>query len=364
MTLSLDDYKFEPNLAAAFTLPSRWYTFPEFLEAEKEKIFARTWQAVARTADLQRPGDFVACELTGEPLVITRGTDNILRGFFNVCRHRAGQVASGKGNRKSLQCQYHGWTYNLEGKLMKTPEFEGVENFEPADFCLQAVRVETWGPLVFVNLDAQAESLAGMFGEIMPETKHIALEKMSLVERRDYVVKSNWKVYVDNYLEGYHIPIAHPGLFRMVDYDQYKVETRQFHSLQHSPLRPARGAAKPPYADLEADANVLYYWVFPNLMLNLYPDNISINIILPIDQETTLTIFEWYFLEGGSGEAWETLQQGIAFSDQVQLEDIEICQAVQRGLRSRAYTQGRFSVKRENGVHHFHSLVHEFLKRP
>ena len=365
MSLSLDDYIFEPDLARAATLPARWYTHPDFLAEEKEKIFARTWQVVARVIELQRPGDFVTVDLLGEPLVLTRGTDGVLRGFYNVCRHRAGQVATGKGNRKSLQCQYHGWTYSLDGALNKTPEFEGVENFDPGKFCLQPVRVETFGPLVFANLDANASPLAESLGEILNETAFYPFDKMYHVERRDYYVKCNWKVYVDNYLEGYHIPIAHPGLYKVMDYENYKVEPRRFHSLQHAPLRPVRGAgtARTAYANVAADTSVLYYWVYPNLMLNCYPDNLQFNIILPIDHENTLTIFEWYFLPGSSGDAWENLQQGVAFSDQIQKEDMEVCESVQRGLKSRAYHQGRFSPKRENGVHHFHALINEFLRK-
>lgn len=144
MPLDLSDYTPTSDLSRAATLPARWYTDPAFLDAEREKIFFRTWQAVARTADLQRPGDFAAVDLLGEPLVLTRGSDGVLRGFYNVCRHRAGQVASGKGNRKSLQCQYHGWTYALDGSLLNTPEFDGVEDFDKTCFGLRPVRVETW----------------------------------------------------------------------------------------------------------------------------------------------------------------------------------------------------------------------------
>lgn len=354
----LSDYTFQPDLARAATLPARWYTDPELLTLERERIFARTWQAVGHTSDVARPGDFFACELLGEPLVITRDEDRTLRAFYNVCRHRAGAVATGKGNRRTLQCQYHGWTYKLDGSLHKTPEFEGVADFDPACYGLKPVRAEAWGPYVFVNLDPQAAPLAETLGEILPETAHIPLDMMRLVERRDYIVECNWKVYCDNYLEGYHIPVAHPGLYRVLDYEQYRVEPRRYHSRQLSPLRPTAGSR---YANLQADSEVLYYWVFPNFMLNIYPDNLSANIVLPLGPERTLTIFEWFFHDLGSGAAWEAVQQGIAFSDEIQREDIEICEAVQRGLRSRSYTQGRFSVKRENGVHHFHALVAEFL---
>ncbi|HUS15231.1 MAG TPA: SRPBCC family protein [Chloroflexia bacterium] len=361
-TALLDDYRFEPDLAHAATLPARWYVAPEYLALEKVRIFGRTWQAVGRLDEVTRPGDFFTAEIVGEPLVITRGTDGVLRGFYNVCRHRAGNVAAGKGNRKSLQCRYHGWTYALDGRLMTTPEFDGVADFDKSCFGLQPVRVETWGPFVFANLDATAPTLDEALGAILPETAHIPLAAMRPVERRDYVIDCNWKVYVDNYLEGYHLPIAHPGLYRELDYENYRVETHRYHSRQLAPLRPATGSAGRRYTTVEPDSEVLYYWVFPNFMVNIYPDNMSSNLIIPLGHDKTLTIFEWFFHEQGGGEAWEGVQQAVAFSDEIQQEDIVICEAVQRGLHSRTYSQGRFSVKRENGVHHFHGLVDSFLR--
>ncbi len=358
----LGDFTFQPDLARAATLPAAWYRGAEMLALEKERIFARTWQAVGRTADVVRPGDFFTCDLVGEPLVITRGTDNRLRGFYNVCRHRAGNVAAGKGNRKALQCRYHGWTYALDGRLLTTPEFDGVQDFDKTAYCLHPVRVETWGPFVFANLDPHAAPLADTLGAILPETAHIPLADMRLVERRDYVINCNWKVYVDNYLEGYHVPIAHPGLYREIDYANYRVETHRLYSKQIAPLRPSGGdGAGRRYAELGADEEVLYYWIFPNFMVNIYPDNMSSNLILPLGPDQTLTVFEWFFHEQGGGPAWEGVQQAVAFSDEIQQEDIVICEAVQRGLHSRVYDQGRFSVQRENGVHHFHGLVYEYL---
>lgn len=367
--LNLSDYIPTDRLDEAWTLPARWYLDPAILTLERERIFHRTWQWVGSTALVQRSGDFFTCDLYGEPLVITRGQDGALRGFINVCLHRAGPVAVGKGNRKSLQCRYHGWTYALDGRLLNAPEFEGVRNWSPDAYCLRAVRVIEWGPFVFVNLDAQAPDLLDVLGDIPAEIARSGfdIDAMQPVERRDYYVDCNWKVYVDNYLEGYHIPIAHPGLFREIDYDQYRVDTFRYYSSQYAPIRPAPPSGQIPgrdrrYLRSDSEQQALYYWVFPNLMLNFYPDNMQINIIVPLDTERTLTIFEWWFKQPGSGEGWESMQQSIAFSDEVQREDMEICNAVQRNLHSRAYNQGRFSVKRENGVHHFQRLVAEFLQ--
>jgi choline monooxygenase len=182
-------------------------------------------------------------------------------------------------------------------------------------------------------------------------------------------------VYVDNYLEGYHIPIAHPGLMREIDYAQYRTDTFRYYSQQFAPIRAMKtedvGAetATPSdpsdriYAPGTGLQQALYFWIFPNLMLNIYPDNISTNLIVPLSTEKTLTIFEWFFHNADQAKTRERIEKAIAFSDEVQQEDITLCENVQRGLRSSTYDRGRYSVKRENGVHHFHMLLSEFLAK-
>jgi choline monooxygenase len=245
---------------------------------------------------------------------------------------------------------------------------EDTLDFDPARFGLMPVRVERWGPFVFVNLDEGAPSLAEILGAIPDEVARAGfhLAAMRRVERREYLVACNWKVYVDNYLEGYHIPIAHPGLFRELDYDQYRVETFRWYSKQHAPMRELKpgqevGRDRRYLRSSDVEADALYYWLFPNTMFNVYPDNMSTNVILPLAHDRTLTVFEWYFAQPGTGGGWESMQQTIAFSDQIQQEDIVLCEQVQRGLRSRSYDAGRFSARRENGVHHFQALVSEAL---
>jgi len=182
------------SLARARTLPARFYLDPATFELEREKIFGRTWQLVARLDDLARPGDFVPATILDEPIVITHGTDGVLRGFYNVCRHRAGQVALSKGNRKSLQCRYHGWTYGLDGALRAAPEMDDTEDFDKADFGLLPVRVDRWGPFVFANLDADAPPLREQMGNIPAEVARAGydVEHMRLIERREYLVECNW----------------------------------------------------------------------------------------------------------------------------------------------------------------------------
>jgi choline monooxygenase len=357
-------------VARASTLPSEMYVDPAVLEREKERIFYRTWQLVAHRGELARAGDFKPATILDEPILLTHGADGELRGFYNVCRHRAAQVVTTRGNRKSLQCGYHGWVYGLDGRLQTAREMEGTENFDKADFCLVPIRVDTLGPFVFANLDPHAAPLADWIGAIPDEIKRAGydLDSMRLIEHRDYDIACNWKVYVDNYLEGYHLPIAHPGLFKELEYDNYRVETFRYYSKQHAPIRELKPGEVPGrdrrYIRMPgAEEDALYYWIFPNTMLNIYQDNLSTNVILPNGPDRTLTVFEWYFAEPGTGAGWESMQQTIAFSDEIQQEDIAVCEQVQRGLRSRSYSRGRFSALRENGVHHFQSLVTEFLER-
>jgi choline monooxygenase len=224
--------------------------------------------------------------------------------------------------------------------------------------------VETRGPLVFACLDDDAPPLVSTLGAIPEETAAHQLGAMKPVARREYEIACNWKVYVDNFLEGYHLPTVHPGLFKELDYGRYRVETFDGYSSQIAPIRPAAdaGAARY-YTPDDGDAAALYYWVFPGWMLNIYPDNMSLNVVLPRGPDRCLTVFEWFRTDPSAPGTDEAVARTVAFSHGIQLEDIAICEAVQKGLASGAYECGRFSALRENGVHHFQSLIHAALTR-
>jgi choline monooxygenase len=354
------EYSFDQRLAFAKTIPSQWYVDPSFLGQEKVKIFSRTWQLVGRVDQVAAPGDYFTTTIADEPVIVVRGADEKLRALSNVCRHRAGPVAAEAGRCTVFRCGYHGWTYALDGRLLGTPEFDGVADFTKEANSLPQFKVETWNGLVFVNLDPDAAPLSDMFDDLPARIGARDLTSMKWAARKDWTVDCNWKVYVDNYLEGYHIPIVHPSLMRELDYAQYRTETKRYSSIQHSPIR-RNESARLRRDESAANNEAQYFWIFPNLMLNVYPDNYSTNLIIPIGPERTLTIFEWYFRDPERPEVQEKIRQTVEFSDEIQIEDIAICQAVQRGLRSRRYTSGRYSVKRENGVHHFHGLLARFL---
>ena len=349
------EIRVDERLERAGTIPSWCYTDPAAASAERDGIFARTWQLVGREEQVAAPGSYFTAEIAGEPLLVVRGGDRRLRALSNVCRHRAGPVAKGEGSCGAFRCGYHGWSYALDGRLSNTPEFEGVEDFEKSSVRLPEFRVETWLGLVFANLDAGAPSLRDTLGDLATTLESRGLSEMGLAGRKDWELDCNWKVYVDNYLEGYHIPIVHPGLMKEIDYALYSTETDRFWSLQHSPIKPREGARlRRDPTQPESDAQ--FYWVYPNLMLNVYPDNFSTNLIVPLSPRRTLTIFEWFFVEPKSATVQETVRQTIEFSDEIQREDVAICEAVQKGLESRTYDVGRYSVRRESGVHHFHRL--------
>jgi choline monooxygenase len=362
------------QIECAQTLASKFYTDPAILNIEKARIFLRTWQLVGTLGQtcgeengvnrtISDPETFFTADVAGEPIVVVRDKQGALRAFSNVCRHRAGPIALGSGCKNVLRCSYHGWTYALDGRLIGTPDVEGVEFFDRGAMGMFPLRLETWEQFIFVNFDQEAAPLSAYLGAIPEQARGFRFEGLQLAERRDYVIECNWKVYVDNYLEGYHIPIAHPGLMREIDYAQYHTDTYRYYSQQFAPIRAMQpeNTGERLYTPGAGLQEAMYLWIFPNLMLNIYPDNIQTNLIVPLSQDKTLAIFEWFFHKVTSEKSKERVKRAITFSDEVQQEDIGLCENVQRGLRSFTYDRGRYSVKRENGVHHFHMLLGEFL---
>ena len=336
-------------VARAWTLPSAWYRDPGHHRRELDRILGRSWQLAAREDQLSRAGEYATAEIAGEPIVVVRGEDGALRAFHNVCRHRAGTVAPGdSGCVKAFRCTYHGWTYRLDGRFRTAPEMEGVERFDPDAFGLVPVRCASWSGLVFVNLHAKAAPLARSLGRMPELAARTGFASMRFGRRDVYPIACNWKVYVDNYLEGYHIPAAHPGLNKILDYRRYEVQTDGPIVIQHSP---GRGESR-------SDERYLYVWVWPNFMLNVSPGYAQTNLIVPDGPERTLCVFDYFFAPG----AEESAKESVGFSDGIQREDIAICESVQRNLRSRAYEAGRYSARRENGLHHFHELVRKVLR--
>jgi choline monooxygenase len=330
----------------ALTLPAYWYVDPEHHAREMADVFGRAWQHVCRADEVAEEGAYATAEVAGEPLVFVRGRDGVLRGFHNVCRHRAGAVVRGSGCVKALSCTYHGWTYGLDGRLRAAPEMEEARGFAPEELGLVPVRCEAWGGLVFASLEEEGPGLAEALGPLPRLAAPRRLERFAFATRETYPIACNWKVYVDNYLEGYHVPRAHPDLNRVLDYKRYEVVTEGPVVTQSAPDRR-------PSAEVREE-DYLYLWLFPNFMLNVNPDYVQTNVVVPTGPETCSVVFDYYF---PGEEAEPRRAQRIRWSDAIQQEDVQLCQEVQRNLRSRSYLAGRLSPRRENGVHHFHELL-------
>jgi choline monooxygenase len=341
----------------AWTIPAAWYTDPRVAELERRTVWSRTWQLVGRAAQVAAPGEFVTAEVAGEPIVVVRGADGVLRGFFNVCRHHAAAVMTAPcGKVDRLRCPYHGWTYDLAGQLRGVPEFDGVAGFERAGSGLVPIAVASWEGLVFVHLDPDPPPLADHLGELVGQIAPLSLGELVFCERREYTLACNWKVFVDNYLDGgYHVPHLHPSLDSVLAYTDYTIENFERSCLQASPIE--RGGDARTAAVRKGRA--LYYWIYPNLMLNWYEGHLDTNRVVPLGIDRTQVVFEFFFARDATAA---DNQQSIAVSERIQDEDVAICESVQRGLGSRAYRAGRLSVRREAGEHLFHRLLARDLR--
>jgi len=352
----IGSYDDKAALADASTIPAAWYVDPRIAELESQTVFSKTWQMVGRVEQVERPGQFVTASIAGEPIVVVRGHDGVLRGFYNVCRHHAAAVVTEPcGQASILHCPYHGWNYGLDGSLKGMPEFDGVKNFERQQNGLIPVKAEIWEKFVFVSLDPQAEPLPQFLGGLVKRVAPLAVSKLHYFDSRTYDIHCNWKVFVDNYLDGgYHVPHLHKGLNSVLDYKEYTIENEDRYCLQSSPM--VAGTEDAATAKTRQGDRAWYFWQHPNLMINCYAGYMDTNLVLPVDVDHCRVIFDFYF--GDVSESQRQYNEGsVAVGARVQEEDLGICEAVQRGLKSRAYGAGRLSVRREAGEHLFHRLL-------
>jgi phenylpropionate dioxygenase-like ring-hydroxylating dioxygenase large terminal subunit len=346
----------DPSLARALergdTLPARWYVDAEVFLAEKERIFHRTWQYVGNTGRVSSVGDFFTTLLGDIPVVIVRDTEKAIRAFANVCRHRGSEVVlECAGNRKTLQCHYHGWTYNLDGTLRTAPRENEQHEFAKETLSLAPFAVETWGPLIFVNPSPAAAPLRDVIGELPAifERAGIDFARMRMLRRDVYEIAANWKVVVENFNECYHCPIAHPKFSEVIDTNAYRVETdHEYFSTYYGPILGSPGNG------------VNYATLWPNVLFSLYgsPPNLQAISVVPIDAGHSRQVVDYFFATDAS-EA--QIRNDVEFSDLVTREDIVLCESVQRGLRSGAIEHGRLMLSRERGIQHFQKLVYRFL---
>lgn len=340
------------DLERGFSLPASWYTDPAVLDLERERIFRRSWQYVGRTVQLSAVGDYVTGVGGDVPVVIVRGPEG-LSGFINVCRHRRHLVMSGAGNCKIMQCPYHAWGYDLDGRLKAAPRADREPDFQREHFPLLPVRVETWGPLVFANLDRDAHPLDYYLGELPAKIAEagIDLERLEFRAREDWHGAANWKTMVENYLECYHCPVAHPGFSAVVnvDPDAYRLQAHGWCSSQCAPTRgPDRSG--------EIVAEAQFHFLWPNFTINIHggQPNLSIDVWLPDGPSASRGFTEFFFYPDVADDFAERL---MSFSRQVGAEDAALTDSVQLGLRAGIPEQGRFLLNTERLILHFQKLV-------
>ncbi len=373
MSETVRDADLDAEIERGRTLPAEYYTDTEIHELEKKHIFSRFWQYVGPKDKLSRPGDFLTYRAGNIPIVVVCDDDGDLRGFVNVCRHRGTEVVpEPSGNRRSLQCLYHGWTYGLDGRLRAAPRANEQADFRTEDYALPNVQVDTWGPFVFVNPDLDAVPLREQLGELpdVIEASGIDFDTVRYTSRIDYDLASNWKVVVENFSECYHCPIAHPGLSDLLDIDAYRVVEYEYFQTHVAPLRQAAKTGEAS-GDWDASWDVRkghvkdgsFNWLWPNFMVVIYPgpSALSTNLIVPVGVDRTLAVYEFFFSEEVTDEERAEI---TGYIDLIQREDIPLCESVQRGMKSGFFDQGTLMLTRENGIRHFQRLVHKCVTAP
>ena len=358
------DWTIDPDIRRASTLPAEIYSDPRWFDLSRERVFSRSWQLVTHLEALRVPGQtfpFTLLEgVLDEPLVLTRDAQDQLHCVSNVCTHRGTLVCEHPGVEPALRCRYHGRRFALDGRFLSMPEFNEAEGFPSEADNLAKVPFGIWRKFVFVSLDP-AVPLAQWLAEVEARVSWMPVEQAVFdpSRSRDYLVRANWALYCDNYLEGFHIPYVHASLADALDYGEYRTELFPWSNLQVGVAGGGEDVFDLPPSSPDHGQRIAgyYFWLFPNLMLNFYPWGLSINLVRPLGPDRTKVSFLSYVwdpsrLDRGAG----------AGLDRVEREDEAVVESVQRGVRSRLYHRGRYSPKRETGVHHFHRLLEGFLR--
>ncbi|MBM2821621.1 MAG: Aromatic ring-hydroxylating dioxygenase subunit alpha [Thermoleophilia bacterium] len=357
---------FEHALEDGWTLPASWYSDEHVFALERERIFAAAWHYAGPAEWVADRGCFFAAQVGHVPIAVVRGADGTLRGFVNVCRHRGHLVLSGEGCRETLQCPYHAWTYGLDGTLRKAPRSEREPGFDPAGFSLLPVSVGAWGPFVFVNPDPGAAPLDEVLGELpsIVAGSGIDLETVRFHSHHEWPIEANWKVAMENFLECYHCPTAHPGFSKVIDVapDAYRLQVHPTFSSQVGSVRESAlaGNGKAAYRPRNDVAQAQYHFLFPVTTVNIAPGipNIGLERYVPDGPARTIEVTDYYF---GPDASIEEIEELMAWDSQVGEEDVSLVQSVQRGLESRVVPQGRLMAESEQLIADFQRRVRDAL---
>ena len=359
------------QLERGLTLPAGWYSDPDVYRLEQERIFRRGWQYGGTAASVAEPGSFFTCRAGDIPILVVRGKDGELRGFVNVCRHRGHEVASGCGKRETLQCPYHAWTYDLDGSLRAAPRSDREPGFDRSEWGLLPVRVETWGPLVYVNPTDDGIALADVLGGVPQLLLDRGIDVATLEYRgrsREWVVEANWKIVVENYLECYHCPVAHKSFSRLIDVDPdaYALSTGRWSSSQVGPVTrrvEAGDTNGAPYVPSGPVTTSQFHYFWPNWTFNVFPGPAHVRVLVfePDGPDRTRTYVDGFWQPDTPDDVVAEITD---FGAEVGQEDKGLVESVHRGLRSGMVEQGRLLLGSEHLLQHFQRLVHEALAGP
>lgn len=354
-----------PDPGASLSLHADAYTLPRWFEADQRQVIGRTWQWLCHGEKLRDAGAYVTDTIAGAPIVAVRDHDGELRAFYNVCKHRAHHLVEGEGTTRNIVCPYHAWSYDLTGRLKAARHTNHLVDFDVDDVCLDQVQITEFGGFVFVNLDPTAAPLQEQAGDLGAEIAHWApdVERLTFAHRLRYEIRSNWKNVVDNFLECYHCHIAHKDFVSLVDMDTYEVTTHGIYSSHMAEAGKSDNTAYDVSGATVTDHAV--WWLWPNTCMMRYPGrgNFIVLKIIPAGPDLTYETYD-FFLE--TAEPNEAELESIRYLDEVlQVEDINLCESVQRGMQTPAFTQGRIvndpsgSGLSEHALHHFHGLMIE-----
>jgi phenylpropionate dioxygenase-like ring-hydroxylating dioxygenase large terminal subunit len=332
------------------TLPYSWYTDEELLRRERARIFASSWQYAGRAVQVEQPGSFLATDAGGIPILVTRDATGELRAFLNVCRHRGAVLTEGCGERSTIQCHYHAWTYGLDGALRTAPRSNREADFDKSELSLLPASVGTWGPFLFVNPAPDATPLDEHLGDL-PEllARDIDIDGLVFHSRVEFGANANWKIVVENFLECYHCATAHPAFSAEVDVhpDRYLLETHPTFNAQFCRAKATGDQGQ-------------FHLLYPNTGLNVFPGpaNLSIGPIVPAGTGRTERYLD-YFFAPDADEEW--LRTFFAFDDQVGKEDTALVESVHRGMASGLVDRGHLLLNAEPLLAAFQRWVSERL---
>lgn len=357
----LKDFNNSLPLEEAYTPPSSWYKNVDFYSKEISEIFQKNWVCIGTDSNLINPGDYKCGIFANQPFIITKSYDNSIKAFYNVCAHHGAMIKDeGNGSCQELECPYHGWTYNLDGFLIKSTSMKGIKNFKPKENGLKPIKLKKYGRFIFLNFENSDK--VDDFNDIIKPFEESHKDKninnlyddVFFVSKSEYYINCNWKVYADNWLDGaYHVPYLHKGLNTEIDMKKYEIKNSKKLNLQIVPSSSKN--------ERLGNSTAIYSFIYPNTLIARYGPWLDTNIIYPINENKTMIYMEW-FVAKEFIENKEYIENCLKESKKVQDEDTYICEMVSKGVQSQGYHKGRYVPSKESGMYCFHKQIYDDLK--